>query len=313
MIDVSIIVMSYNYDRYVSKAIQSACEQQGAYSMEIIIVDDGSSDNSVTQIKAIQDPRIKRVFHKKNLGALQTFEDGLKISSGEFVCRLDADDVLMPHFLDYSVKALRENPGTSFSYANAMMINAEGNISEQTPILHPQPGVRRDDFYSLLIRNYICAPTVLMRASIVKQIVPVPRELPFIDWYCYLMVSRYRDTFYINQSLAYYRVHDTNMHTRISADKSEETSILWLLEQFFNKHIDSPEISKRQRKLILVSHYRDFADKYFGHGMYSDARRCYWMAIRFLSSRALAGGGLRRFIATLISPRLYNTVKKLLA
>ncbi len=106
---VSVIVPIYNVGKYVSKCIQSICEQ--TYSnIEIVLVDDGSTDNSgaICDEYKKKDTRIK-VIHKKNAGVSSARNTGITKSTGDYICFVDGDDYVMPDYVEYMLGQITEN------------------------------------------------------------------------------------------------------------------------------------------------------------------------------------------------------------
>src|SRR6476646_282737 len=90
---VSILINNYNYERFLKDAIDSALNQ--TYSkIEVIVVDDGSTDNSRSVIESYQD-KVTAIF-KENGGQASAFNTGFEASQGEIICFLDADDMFQP-------------------------------------------------------------------------------------------------------------------------------------------------------------------------------------------------------------------------
>lgn len=100
---VSVIITCYNLGRFLAEAIQSV-RRQTYKNFEIIVVDDCSSDNTKEVLENIQDKEnLKIIYLEKNSGQFGAFLEGLKVSSGQFVVMLDADDILLPDFLSVSL------------------------------------------------------------------------------------------------------------------------------------------------------------------------------------------------------------------
>jgi glycosyltransferase involved in cell wall biosynthesis len=104
---VSILINNYNYERYLSDAIASALEQTYT-TFEVIVVDDGSTDNSLRVVDAYGD-RVKLIA-KDNGGQASAFNAGFEASSGDIICFLDSDDLFLPDKLARVVKVFEENP-----------------------------------------------------------------------------------------------------------------------------------------------------------------------------------------------------------
>ena len=108
----SIIVPLYNKEKYISRAIYSALNQSFK-NFEIIIVNDGSTDNSLNVVKEIKDSRI-RIINQKNLGASNARNTGIKKAKSPYIAFLDADDEYMPFFLENIYKLIKEHKGYCF-------------------------------------------------------------------------------------------------------------------------------------------------------------------------------------------------------
>ena len=131
-IKVSIITASYNYAEYISEAIESVINQTYP-NWELIIVDDGSKDNSVEIIKSYcdKDNRIKLFQHKngKNKGLKQTLLLGIKKASADWIAFLEADDLLENKYLEEKLKIINNNSNLQFIFNNFNLIG--DSISEK--------------------------------------------------------------------------------------------------------------------------------------------------------------------------------------
>ena len=97
---VSAIIPNYNYSRYIGEAVESALNQTYK-NIEVIVVDDGSCDDSLKVLSAYVD-RIK-VVSQKNAGVAMARNNGVEVSTGEYVAFLDADDVWLPDKVEKQV------------------------------------------------------------------------------------------------------------------------------------------------------------------------------------------------------------------
>lgn len=110
MPQVSVIIPSYNHQAYIGEAIESILAQTYT-DIELIVVDDASTDNSTEVIRTIQqqDSRIRAVFHDRNLGSAKTFNHGCELAQGDFICILTSDDAYPPERIAHQV-ALATHP-----------------------------------------------------------------------------------------------------------------------------------------------------------------------------------------------------------
>ena len=109
---VSIIMPVYNAEKYVGEAVQSVMNQTHMH-WELLIINDGSTDNSQSIIDPFDDVRIKK-FKQENTGVSAARNVGLRNMSGEFFCFLDADDILTPNSLACRMAVFKQNPDLSF-------------------------------------------------------------------------------------------------------------------------------------------------------------------------------------------------------
>ncbi len=114
----SVIINNYNYGRYIAKAIISA-QAQTLAPFEIIVIDDGSTDDSISQITALQSrlPNL-RLHGQPNSGQLSAIRKGIELATGDWFFFLDADDMWMPDHLAEAARIINTHPGISFYYSD---------------------------------------------------------------------------------------------------------------------------------------------------------------------------------------------------
>ena len=99
----------YNGAKYLNEAIDSILNQTFS-DFEFLIIDDGSTDQSINQIMLYDDPRIKLIINTKNMGQSKTLNKGLNLARGEYIARMDQDDISMPERLERQSKFMKDNP-----------------------------------------------------------------------------------------------------------------------------------------------------------------------------------------------------------
>ena len=105
---VSIIMPSWNTEKYIAETIQSVIDQTYT-NWELLIVDDCSSDNTDEIVTSFKDDRIKYYHNKKNLGAALTRNKALREAQGEWIAFLDSDDLWMPEKLEHQIGFMKKN------------------------------------------------------------------------------------------------------------------------------------------------------------------------------------------------------------
>lgn len=133
---VSVVIPAYNAERYLEGSITSVLSQTWI-DLELIVVDDGSTDGSVQKVLSFTDPRV-RLVSQANRGLAGARNAGIRAARGEFVAFLDADDLWLPEKLERHVALLRAKPGVGVSYSASAFIDDAGADLHllQKPKLH---------------------------------------------------------------------------------------------------------------------------------------------------------------------------------
>jgi glycosyltransferase involved in cell wall biosynthesis len=310
---VSFLVPCFNYGRYLGECLDSIFGQRAAAPFEVIAIDDASTDDTARVLGARRDPRLRVITHTVNRGHVATMTEAIGEARGAFVARIDPDDRYRPDFLSATLERLVEDPSVGLVYGDAALIDEEGRVLQES--LGSRRGGRPfkgNELVALLEHNFICAPTVIGRRDAWTRALPVPSGLAFNDWYFMLMMAREWDFCYVPRVLADYRVHAANHHVRIVLDRTEEPSVLFLLDRIFGDRelIPALEAAKRRaRDRVYAAQLLTLARKYFGAGMYADARRCYLRAARHRPRLLLTPAVARQLAATVLGPVAYERSK----
>lgn len=207
MIKVSIIITSYNYEKYILEAIRSCLNQNVYEDYEVIVVDDGSGDGTLNILKGIQDPKFK-YFMIENSGIEYCSNYGMLRAKGEYLLRVDADDVLHPDYLSNMVVLLDENPDFAFVYSDYYRIDEDGKIIGSSAL--PQ-----FDAAEVRCRGDFLATGTIFRKSVIQQYNYYSEEVRNSGLENFeLMLKLLNDEYvgHLNQSmLFYYRRHSKNM------------------------------------------------------------------------------------------------------
>jgi len=211
------------------------------------------------------------------------------------------------------LEKFRQYPEVGFVYGDAAIINETGGINaERSDRAHGGRDFKGNEFLRLLEENIVCAPTAIARREAWRTALPVPHGLAFNDWYFNLMIAREFDFYYINGVLAEYRVHERNHHSQIVLDRSEEVSILQLLDRIFSEEetrADLRSAKRRARSRVYAAQYLTLANKYFGAYMNEDARRCYLHAVHNKPNYLVRPDIRRRLLGTILGRDRYEACK----
>jgi len=126
---VSVIIPTYNYGQYIDKSIDSVLSQTYT-DFEIIVIDDGSTDNTRTIVETKYRDKVKYIY-QENRGAPAARNQGLREAKGDFIVFLDADDWFAPENLEYKVNILENNVDVGWVYSDWHYVNEKGNIVDK--------------------------------------------------------------------------------------------------------------------------------------------------------------------------------------
>lgn len=202
---VSVIVPCYNQGRFLGEAVASA-QLQSLYPHEIVVVDDGSSDDSARIAKQYSGIKLIR---QQNLGLSAARNAGLRASTGDYVVFLDADDRLMPNALEIGVNCLDGNVECAFVYGKYANVTMDGTPLPSTP----RQRVLEDNFLDLLRGNYIgMHATVMYRRAVLDLVHGFDTSLPACEDYdLFLRIAKNFPIRGHKNVVAEYRQHGANM------------------------------------------------------------------------------------------------------
>jgi glycosyltransferase involved in cell wall biosynthesis/adenylate kinase family enzyme len=223
---VSVLIPAYQAEDTIAKAIESVIAQT-FQDFELIIVDDASTDNTydiALNYKLTYDHLpITVIRNDHNLGMAANWNRCLQAANGDFVIKLDADDVFMPNILDEEVSYLEKHPDLVWVCADPAYINQfdEPIDFELGEIPTWFGGERTIDGMELLERiirrgNFICSSSVMFRRSIIEDAGPFnPRVIHTADMEMWLRLACFAKVGRIPKPLLYYRVSDTSLTSQV--------------------------------------------------------------------------------------------------
>lgn len=208
---VSVIMPCFNHAHFLEDSVNGIL-RQSTPDLELIVVDDCSTDNSWESIRrlAAGDARIKAIRHERNQGASRARNDGLKNSRGEFIGFCDADDIWEKGKLDEQIELLRKNPDFDVVYCDSLIIDEKGaSTGRRFSELFPPPRSPSGWLFPELIRrNFINMQGVLMRKQCARLGGGFDENIKWIEDWCYwVALSRFHRFLYTPSVLAKYRVH----------------------------------------------------------------------------------------------------------
>lgn len=165
MTKISVIMPSYNKAAYIGKTIESVINQT-YMDWELIIVDDFSTDESISVISAYKDERIKIIKNEKNRGIADTRNKALSLAKGEYIAVLDADDISPNYRFAHETNFLDYNPNISVVYGGCQEIDADDNYGKLYISPFHNPAFVKAN---LLIRDVIPNSSAMYRRDFIER------------------------------------------------------------------------------------------------------------------------------------------------
>jgi len=209
---ISVIIPNYNHTRFIPTAIKSVLNQTYP-RCEIIVVDDGSTDDSREVVAQFGDK--VRYIWQKNQGLAGTRNTGIQAAAGEMIALLDADDEWAPEFLDTMIRLAGENPNGLVFYCMAQCMDVDGN---DLPQLVGGPPVAPEALYQKLLRaNFIIPSTVIFKRQPLLEAGSFDASLRSCeDWDMWLRLLPAGQIIGTAQTLVRYRVHGSSLSTNVA-------------------------------------------------------------------------------------------------
>jgi glycosyltransferase involved in cell wall biosynthesis len=201
---VSVCVVTYNHARYIRDCVMSVIAQAEDVSLEILIGDDQSTDEtgSIVAELAAEYPALIRYFrHPERIGGTENYLFLIERATGDYVAHLDGDDSWLPGKLRQQVRLLEQHPDCPAVYTNALAVDNQGRTIGM--FNNPQP--ERFDINELLRRgNFLNHSSLLYRGHLRRLLLDIAP--PFLDYRIHLTLVRQGAVAYLNEVLVSYRV-----------------------------------------------------------------------------------------------------------
>lgn len=243
---VSIIIPSYNHEKFICDSINSVIEQS-YQNIELIIIDDGSTDSSVEKIQELI-PLCKNRFvrfefrHRENKGLSATLNEALEWAQGKYFSSLASDDIILKDKIKIQTEFLNHNKNCIAVFGGVSIIDNDSNFIKDR--------IKRQKSYTfdqiLLLEHDLPATTQLIRTKSLKQIGGYNAEVKIEDWYMWLLLAQQGELCYLPVLFAKYRLHDNNMHKQNSLMHDSRIMIL-------NKYQNHLLFNKAKKRVLWIN------------------------------------------------------------
>jgi glycosyltransferase involved in cell wall biosynthesis len=212
---VTVIIPTYNRAALLGEAIKSVLAQHFT-DLELIVVDDGSTDATSALLGTYRDARLRRM-RQPHRGISSAMNLGLSAARGEYIARLDSDDIWHPNMLSTIVPVLNARPEIGVAYGKGQAMDAEGR-----PLCHTlgrRPHFPDDCLLSMVYDDFTCNIVTVARRECFQRAGGYDESLPGNeDWDIWLRIAQHYEFAFVDKVLAHYRWHDGNSTRTGSSD-----------------------------------------------------------------------------------------------
>ena len=209
---VSVLMPVYNAEKYLIEAVDSILNQTFK-DWELVIINDGSTDSSRQLLAQIDDKRVTIIDNEQNLGLIDTLNKGLGFCRGQYIARMDADDISMPKRLEKQVLFLDKYPDHIMCGTNALVIDNNGKITGKIRNLSDNEFLQ----INLLFSNPFVHPSTMIRREILAKNLFDKEYKHIEDYELWCRIATQGKIANLKDNLLLYRWHDSNISV-INAD-----------------------------------------------------------------------------------------------
>lgn len=251
---VSVICVCFNHASFVVAALDSA-KNQTYPNIELIIVDDGSSDDSASVIEHWMKENARAVFLnlKDNVGYTKAFNKAFAIAKGDFFIDLAGDDVLVPERIQKGIDGfVQKGDRYAIQFSDANLIDATGKFIGKHSDSFPHTTIPQGDLYAEVIQRYfICSPTMLVRKSALEELGGYDENLLYEDFDLWVRVGRKHHFFYLPEPLVNVRVLPDSMGaTQYTRNSPQMESTFLVCEKILNLNQNHSEKKALNRRIL---------------------------------------------------------------
>lgn len=267
---VSVVMPVYNSAKYVFESITSVLNQSYK-NIELIIINDGSTDDSDYIIKKFRtEPKIKYIY-QDNKGPSATRNCGILSSKGNYIAFLDSDDVWLEDKLERQLQKIKQD-GADIIYSDRFNIDIDGNIiSRKKPLFYSGNIIE-----ALYIDNFICLSSSLLRKDVFKKVGLFNESLHMSEDYEFWLRAALQCTFcFVDEALVKYRIHPNQSSARYIERLEAISQIYKLIDPILRNKINSKTLNKSK-----ALHYCNWGYYHSSSGNKTDAIKMYLKALK---------------------------------
>lgn len=225
---VSVIIPCYNHEEYVRKSLTSVIEQTYK-NIEIIVIDDGSKDNSVEVLKELQKTNTFILETQQNMGVCKTLNKAISLSTGEYISILASDDYWDKTKIEKQVKLFQLNLNSQFCFTQALEFDSE---TEKTIRIFPKKPLQGKVLKKVFLRQHVPAGSMMFSKKLFDKLKGFDENLKEEDWDFVIRSAATTDFISIREPLFFYRSHETNIMKTRGREEIFKQKVLLLTKNF---------------------------------------------------------------------------------
>jgi glycosyltransferase involved in cell wall biosynthesis len=306
---VSVIIPTYNRAHLLPECLESVLTQSFS-DFEIIIIDDGSTDNT----KEVVSKYPVRYVYQKNQGAHAARNKAIGMAKGEYIAFIDSDDMLLKDSIKMGVEILDEYPEAGFSYGQGYIIDEKGNINKLIKAPWKSAGVRsgNEEINELILGNHITSHTVVRRRCLIEVGGYNPDfKSGSMDYELWVRLAKKCAVAYLSKPVMKYRLHHDSITGCRSLEEKEKSRSKILESIFMDSEIGSSFLPRRPIAYFRL--YFNLAEDAYNRHQMSASRYYLLKALKTYPGMIFTGYNvlwLVQFVMTCIPRPILNLIRR---
>ena len=225
---VSVVIPCYNHQDYVEKSLKSVIEQTYK-NIEIIVIDDGSKDNSVNVLKELQRNNQFILECQENMGVCKTLNKAIGMSKGKYIAILASDDYWDLTKIDKQIKILETSNNSEFCFTQALEFDSN---TDKNMRIFPKNPLSGNVLNSVFVRQHVPAGSMMFSKNLFDKINGFDESLKEEDWDFVIRSAANTNFISIKEPLFFYRSHETNVMKTRGRKEIFKQKVLLLTKNF---------------------------------------------------------------------------------
>lgn len=285
---VSIVIPCYNHENFVQDCIQSVIDQTYE-NIELIIIDDGSSDGSVAKIQEMMhlcEKRFKKIEfrYRLNKGLSSTLNEAIDWCQGAYYSAIASDDMIVENKIEIQVNYLNDNLNCVAVFGGILDIDTQG--------VQLGSRIRKISSYKFdqifMLEHELPAPTQMIRLEALKKVDGYNSDIEIEDWYMWLKLAEYGELNYLPIAFAKYRSHDNNTSKQVEKMYIGRKQVLSLYKNYdlFEKcnikieWLRNCELCFDNKKIAALNVYKLLSKDFSQILTFNFLRFLYWIFVK---------------------------------